>query len=95
MFTHLYRMTYLQLISSQYYRKVGATYRNPHFPGVRNVLFHWFNRYVSSFFFEMQSLIRKVRLWAMEGDRISRSEFNVFDMACGQSTPPFDRVGGL
>lgn len=28
----------------QYYRKVGATYRNPHYPGIRSCLFLWLNR---------------------------------------------------
>lgn len=28
------------------------------------------------------------RLWAMEGERIGRNEFNVFDMACGQCAFP-------
>ncbi|KAI0657350.1 hypothetical protein C8Q70DRAFT_919587 [Cubamyces menziesii] len=28
----------------EYYKKVGATYRNPHFPGVKNCLFLWLNR---------------------------------------------------
>ena len=30
----------------QYYKKVGATYRNPHFPGVKSCLYLWLNRYV-------------------------------------------------
>ncbi|CDO76089.1 hypothetical protein BN946_scf184649.g15 [Trametes cinnabarina] len=29
----------------EYYRKVGATYRNPHFPGIKNCLFLWLNRW--------------------------------------------------
>ncbi|KAI0667599.1 hypothetical protein C8Q78DRAFT_312476 [Trametes maxima] len=29
----------------EYYQKVGATYRNPHFPGVKNCLFLWLNRW--------------------------------------------------
>ncbi|KAI0335824.1 hypothetical protein GY45DRAFT_1342389 [Cubamyces sp. BRFM 1775] len=29
----------------EYYKKVGATYRNPHFPGVKNCLFLWLNRW--------------------------------------------------
>ena len=33
------------LLLEQYYKKVGATYRNPHFPGIRSCLFSWFNRY--------------------------------------------------
>jgi len=27
----------------EYYRKVGATYRNPHFPGIRQCIFIWLN----------------------------------------------------
>ena len=29
----------------QYYKKVGATYRNPHFPGVKSCLFLWMTRW--------------------------------------------------
>ena len=29
---------------TQYYKRVGATYRNPHFPGVKSCLFLWMNR---------------------------------------------------
>ncbi|KAH8104502.1 hypothetical protein BXZ70DRAFT_590715 [Cristinia sonorae] len=29
----------------QYYQKVGATYRNPHFPGVRACMFLWLNNW--------------------------------------------------
>ena len=36
-----------RLMRTKYYRKVGGTYRNPHFPGVRSVLFQWFNRHVA------------------------------------------------
>ncbi|EKM51536.1 uncharacterized protein PHACADRAFT_261735 [Phanerochaete carnosa HHB-10118-sp] len=63
---HSMRDNYSEHGVEEYYRKVGATYRNPHFPGVKTVLWLWFNR-----------------LWAMEGERIGRSKFNVFDMACG------------
>ncbi|KAI0345702.1 hypothetical protein BDW22DRAFT_1353286 [Trametopsis cervina] len=28
-----------------YYTKVGSTYRNPHFPGIKNCLFLWFNQW--------------------------------------------------
>lgn len=29
----------------EYYKKVGATYRNPHFPGVKSCLYLWLNRW--------------------------------------------------
>ncbi|OCH91891.1 hypothetical protein OBBRIDRAFT_825085 [Obba rivulosa] len=29
----------------EYYKKVGATYRNPHFPGIRSCIFLWLNRW--------------------------------------------------
>ncbi|KAI0712250.1 hypothetical protein C8Q76DRAFT_622592 [Earliella scabrosa] len=29
----------------EYYKKVGATYRNPHFPGVKACLYIWLNRW--------------------------------------------------
>ncbi|KAI0953492.1 hypothetical protein AcW1_007694 [Taiwanofungus camphoratus] len=32
----------------EYYRKVGATYRNPHYPGIRSCLFLWLNRWWQS-----------------------------------------------
>ncbi|KDQ25350.1 hypothetical protein PLEOSDRAFT_1045510 [Pleurotus ostreatus PC15] len=28
-----------------YYRRVGATYKNPHFPGVKACTFHWMNKW--------------------------------------------------
>ncbi|KAI0086570.1 hypothetical protein BDY19DRAFT_960585 [Irpex rosettiformis] len=31
----------------EYYKKVGGTYRNPHFPGVRNAMFIWLNKWWS------------------------------------------------
>ncbi|KAI0801754.1 hypothetical protein BC629DRAFT_1608548 [Irpex lacteus] len=31
----------------EYYKKVGGTYRNPHFPGVRNSMFLWLNQWWS------------------------------------------------
>ena len=32
-------------MAAQYYKKVGATYRNPHFPGVKGCLILWMNRW--------------------------------------------------
>ncbi|EJF63342.1 hypothetical protein DICSQDRAFT_134790 [Dichomitus squalens LYAD-421 SS1] len=29
----------------EYYKRVGATYRNPHFPGVKSCLYSWLNRW--------------------------------------------------
>ena len=70
----------------QYYKKVGRTYRNPHFPGIRTVLWLWFNRYGIHIVLccrSTQCHASLTRLLANEGERIGRSEFNVFDMACG------------
>ncbi|KAI6039675.1 hypothetical protein EDC04DRAFT_2568161 [Pisolithus marmoratus] len=39
------RANYDQLGVDNYYRKVGATYRNPHFPGVRACIFTWLDRW--------------------------------------------------
>lgn len=36
------RDNYNQHGVGKYYKKVGATYRNPHYPGVRQCLFAWF-----------------------------------------------------
>ncbi|PCH40167.1 hypothetical protein WOLCODRAFT_98433 [Wolfiporia cocos MD-104 SS10] len=40
---HSMRDNYAELGVEEYYRRVGATYRNPHFPGVRSCLFRWMN----------------------------------------------------
>ncbi|TFK19999.1 hypothetical protein FA15DRAFT_600495 [Coprinopsis marcescibilis] len=32
----------------EYYRKVAATYRNPHYPGIRTSLFTWLNKWWSA-----------------------------------------------
>ncbi|KAI0061666.1 hypothetical protein BV25DRAFT_1992014 [Artomyces pyxidatus] len=39
------RDNYAQHGVDDYYRKVGATYRNPHYPGVRQCLFSWFTNW--------------------------------------------------
>ncbi|KAF8798843.1 hypothetical protein BYT27DRAFT_7202557 [Phlegmacium glaucopus] len=39
------RNNYEQHGVAEYYKKVGATYRNPHYPGIRLCLFSWFNRW--------------------------------------------------
>ena len=33
---------------TKYYKKVGATYRNPHYPGVRLCMFSWLSKCVMS-----------------------------------------------
>ncbi|TFY82329.1 hypothetical protein EWM64_g1681 [Hericium alpestre] len=50
-----------------YYTKVGSTYRNPHYPGVRRCLFSWF----TSWWTEEYSKLDEKR------------QITVFDMACG------------
>ncbi|KAI0051136.1 hypothetical protein FA95DRAFT_1486100 [Auriscalpium vulgare] len=50
-----------------YYKKVGASYRNPHYPGVRQCLFSWFTCW-----WQRQSLAVA-----------NHNGFIVFDMACG------------
>ncbi|CAL1713374.1 unnamed protein product [Somion occarium] len=39
------RSNYSEYGVDEYYKKVGATYRNPHFPGVRQCLFQWLNKW--------------------------------------------------
>ncbi|KAI0699141.1 hypothetical protein BC835DRAFT_600194 [Cytidiella melzeri] len=44
---HSMRDNYSEHGVDEYYKKVGRTYRNPHFPGVRNGLFVWLNQWWS------------------------------------------------
>ncbi|GJF00391.1 hypothetical protein PsYK624_166780 [Phanerochaete sordida] len=44
MLKHSMRDNYSEHGVEEYYRKVGLTYRNPHFPGVKTVLWLWFNK---------------------------------------------------
>jgi len=37
------RNNYLEHGVDEYYKKVGATYRNPHFPGIRQCMLLWLN----------------------------------------------------
>ncbi|KDQ62202.1 hypothetical protein JAAARDRAFT_30103 [Jaapia argillacea MUCL 33604] len=39
------RDNYTELGVDDYYKTVGATYRNPHFPGVRQCMFLWLNKW--------------------------------------------------
>lgn len=39
------RENYNELGVSEYYKKIGSTYRNPHFPGIRLCLLSWLNRW--------------------------------------------------
>jgi len=61
------RDNYHKLGVSEYYKKIGSTYRNPHFPGIRLCLFSWLNRW-----WQMEGC--KIN----QKDRIF-----IFDMACG------------
>ncbi|KDR82643.1 hypothetical protein GALMADRAFT_56955 [Galerina marginata CBS 339.88] len=54
---------------AEYYLKVGSTYRNPHYPGIRLCLFSWLNRW-----WQMeQTSISKITL----------DQIMLFDLACG------------
>ncbi|KIK78744.1 hypothetical protein PAXRUDRAFT_163153 [Paxillus rubicundulus Ve08.2h10] len=44
-FQHAMRANYGEHEVDNYYRQVGATYRNPHFPGVRACMFTWLERW--------------------------------------------------
>jgi hypothetical protein len=48
----------------KYYRKVGSTYRNPHFPGLRLCIFTWLNKCNLGYFYEMVTLT-----WTVGGGR--------------------------
>jgi len=62
------RDNYEQHGVAEYYKKVGATYRNPHYPGIRLCLFSWFNRW-----WQIHSPNTAIRL----------GHIMFFDMACG------------
>ncbi|TFK40694.1 hypothetical protein BDQ12DRAFT_679873 [Crucibulum laeve] len=53
----------------EYYKKVGSTYRNPHYPGIRTCLFSWLNKW-----WEME--LENVSSGPED-------QILVFDMACG------------
>ncbi|RDB17973.1 Uncharacterized protein C17A5.05c [Hypsizygus marmoreus] len=61
------RNNYQTLGVSEYYKKVGSTYRNPHFPGIRRCVFLWLNR-----LWEMDSAVLS-----------TQRRILIFDMACG------------
>ncbi|KAF8195500.1 hypothetical protein BJ912DRAFT_144402 [Pholiota molesta] len=54
---------------AEYYKKVGSSYRNPHYPGIRSNLFAWFNRWWDN---EREVI-----------SRITSEQIMLFDMACG------------
>ncbi|KAF8967080.1 hypothetical protein BDZ97DRAFT_564572 [Flammula alnicola] len=54
---------------AEYYKKVGSSYRNPHYPGIRLCLFSWFNRWWQK---ERENIIS-----------ITSEQVMFFDMACG------------
>jgi len=61
----------LRLTLTKYYKKVGATYRNPHYPGVRLCMFSWLSRW-----WQME----KEYLTSTENE----PKTLLFDMACGR-----------
>ncbi|KAF9463016.1 hypothetical protein BDZ94DRAFT_1164780 [Collybia nuda] len=61
------RDNYREFGVSEYYKKVGSTYRNPHFPGVRLCLFTWLNKW-----WQME----------YDGIK-KHEKLSIFDMACG------------
>ncbi|KAF9046476.1 hypothetical protein BJ165DRAFT_1527565 [Panaeolus papilionaceus] len=54
----------------EYYKKVGSTYRNPHYPGIRLCLFAWLNRWLE---FEQDRL-----------KTFAENDIMVLDMAAGK-----------
>lgn len=72
----------------QYYKKVGATYRNPHYPGIRLCLFSWFNRwcFIESFFTGRALTLHFSSWWQTHSSNtatIRLGQIMFFDMACG------------
>ncbi|KAF8742269.1 hypothetical protein AX14_005446 [Amanita brunnescens Koide BX004] len=64
------RNNYDELGVDEYYKKVGATYRNPHYPGVRLCMFSWLSKW-----WQME----KECVTSAENDH----RILLFDMACG------------
>ena len=73
----------------QYYKKVGATYRNPHYPGIRLCLLSWFNRcgcFIVSFFSGWAQTLRVSSWWQTQSSNTATTRLGqimFFDMACG------------
>lgn len=63
------RKNYGELGVSEYYKKVGSSYRNPHYPGIRLCLFLWLNRW-----WQMEQQVIA---------QINSDQVMFFDMACG------------
>ncbi|KAF5361019.1 hypothetical protein D9756_004830 [Leucocoprinus leucothites] len=59
---------------AEYYRKVGSTYRNPHYPGIRLCIFAWLHKWWSNESSEI----------AAQGPC---ADVLLFDMACGRYDP--------
>lgn len=88
------RDNYSEYGVEEYYRKVGATYRNPHFPGVRSCLFLWFNSWWTSerenappydlVLFDMACGSGEVTLSFMEWWKLGRT---TYDELLAHSTP--------
>ncbi|PFH53875.1 hypothetical protein AMATHDRAFT_136536 [Amanita thiersii Skay4041] len=54
----------------EYYRKVGSSYRNPHYPGVRLCMFSWLNRW--------WQMVKGELAGVQDGQKVL-----LFDLACG------------
>lgn len=74
--SHSMRANYAQYGVSEYYTKVGKTYRNPHFPGVKACIFEWMNRWWLN---ERQERERP----PVPKHNTNSESITVFDMACG------------
>ncbi|TFK70369.1 hypothetical protein BDN72DRAFT_766577 [Pluteus cervinus] len=72
--SHSMRQNYEEHGVSEYYKQVGATYRNPHFPGVRQCLFSWFTRW-----WTMES----ANFGGLTDPQSDEKKVLLFDMACG------------
>ncbi|KAL4251896.1 hypothetical protein ABKN59_002680 [Abortiporus biennis] len=64
------RDNYSEYGVDEYYKKVGTTYRNPHYPGIRYCMFLWLNKWWRNEH-EARDLEGRSR------------RFTIFDMACG------------
>ncbi|TEB22747.1 hypothetical protein FA13DRAFT_1740667 [Coprinellus micaceus] len=70
------RQNYNEYGVDEYYKKVGATYRNPHYPGIRSCMYTWLNRW-----WELEESQRTSSSGSQGGDKWNRKI--LFDMACG------------
>jgi hypothetical protein len=85
-------------LSTQYYKRVGSTYRNPHYPGIRQCIFAWLHKWVQIDTIHSNTpaegltvAVSSHRWWSNESSEITSQGANdvlLFDMACGVFDQP-------